>query len=368
MFLGLMVSTAVSFAGPFDAQVNENIAGLRSPEARVRYRAAERLGYLRSCAAEPALIEALNDDAAEVRRAAAMALGWCGTRESLRPLTDSLDDNDWTVRQAAHVSLTNLTGVEFAFNALGKLEDRHKQAAHWQRWVAAIPANSAPPEILKLLEEKLEEEIVGIGYAVQFSSVYKGSAEVLFDGRLRTGHWQTKNVKTPQWVLVDMVRPRAIDRVIVHQHSKPFVMTGWEVAVSVDGKTYKTVGEDRSGSSPVRLEVRFPRQSVRYVRVSSFGGVKLTYPTTITELEILAPGETPGAFLQEAPAEFEKVRYLWQAERAFRALGVFAPPDASGRIIKALGPAPAYSAANSPTVQAGLRALGRLRQPAGFDY
>ncbi|MBC8871482.1 MAG: hypothetical protein H8E44_18825 [Planctomycetes bacterium] len=173
---------------------------------------------------------------------------------------------------------------------------------------------------------------------------------------------------SPQWVLVDMVRPKIIDRVIVHQHSERFVMAGWEVAVSSDGKAYTTVGEDHSGSSPVRIEVRFPRQSVRYVRVSSFGGVNPTYPTTLTELEFLAPGETPAELSQEVPADPDLALFLWRRERAFRALSVFAPPDASQRIITALRPARTYSASHSPMVQAGLRALGRLRQPEGCEY
>ena len=109
-----------------------------------------------------------------------MALGWCGTRESLAPLADALADRDWTVRQAAHVSLTNLTGMEFAYDALGDAEERRKQAEHWRQWLAAIPPNTAPKEILELLEG----EAVGIGYDIQFSSVYKGSAEALFDGLL----------------------------------------------------------------------------------------------------------------------------------------------------------------------------------------
>ncbi len=364
MIFGSLIPTSILSAGPFQAQVSENIAGLNAPEARIRYRAAERLGYLRSDAAEQALLGALSDDVAEVRRAAAMALGWCGTRVSLGPLAETLDDRDWTVRQAAHVSLTNLTGMEFAYNALGDIQERQEQAEHWRQWLAGIPAGCAPPEILEFLEGAM----VGIDYAVQFSSVYKGSAEALFDGQLRPGYWQTKNVKTPQWVLVDMVRPRVIDRVTVHQHSERFVMASWEVAISVDGETYQTVGEERSGSSPVRIEVRFPRQSVRYVRVTSFGGVNPTYPTTLTELEILAPGETPAEFSQEMPPDLHMALFLWRRERAFRALGVFAPPDASQRIIAALRPARTYSAAHSPMVQAGLRALGRLRQPEGFDY
>ena len=236
LLCSLSISATVSFANPFDAQVSENVAGLKSPEMRVRYRSAERLGYLRSDAAEPALLDVLGDDAAEVRRAATMALGWCGTRMSLGPLVDALDDRDWTVRQAAHVSLTNLSGMEFAFNALGNLEERRKQAEHWRQWLAAVSPDAAPQDILELLGE----EMVGIGYAVQY--------------------------------------------------------------------------------------------------------------------------------FQDVPAEMEKIHHLWQGERAFRALSVFAPSDASRRIITALGSAPAYSAANSPMVQAGLRALGRLRQPDGFDY
>ena len=360
----MLIPVGVALAGPFDAQVDESVAGLKDPSAAVRYRSAERLGYLATDAAEPPLVEALGDDDDEVRRAAAMALGWCGTRASLRPLAVALDDPDWTVRQAAHVSLTNLSGMEFPFNALGKLESRKSQARHWRRWVAAVPHRTAPPEILALVPEK----IFGIGYSVEFSSIYKGSAEALFDGHLRPGYWQTKNVKTPQWVLVDLVEPRVIDRVVVYQHSERFVMAGWEVAVSVDGKTYETVGEDHGSSSPVRLEVKFPGRSVRYVRVSSLGGVNPTYPSTLTELQFLAPGETAAGPLEEAPVDREQVARLWQAERAFRALGVFAPDDASQRIIRGLGPAPPYSAAGSPTVQAGLRALGRLRQPEGFDY
>ncbi len=364
LILGAMTPATLAFAGPFESQVSENIAGLKSPETHIRYRSAERLGYLRSDAAEQALLDVLGDDAAEVRRAAAMALGWCGTRASLGPLAMALDDRDWTVRQAAHVSLTNMTGMEFAFDALGEGDDRRKQAEHWRQWLAAIPRDAAPPKILDFLEG----EMVEIDYDVQLSSVYKGSAEALFDGQLRPGYWQTKNVKTPQWVLVDMVRPRIIDHVIVHQHSERFVMAGWEVAVSADGETYKTVGEDRNGASPVRIEVQFPRQSVRYVRVTSFGGVNPTYPTTLTELEILAPGEPPAELSQESPPNPDMARFLWQRERALRALGVFAPPGASQRIITALRPARTNTAAHSPMVQAGLRALGRLRQPEGFDY
>jgi len=359
-----LTSTGVARAGPFDAQVAESVAGLKEISARARYRAAERLGYLGTDAAEPALIEALGDDAAEVRRGAAMALGWCGTRVALRPLVAVLDDDDWTVRQAAHVSLTNLSGMEFPFNALGELEQRRACARRWRRWVAAVPPDSAPPEILELLEEG----VFGVGHAIELSSVYKGSAEALFDGRLRPGYWQTKNVETPQWVLVDMIEPRVIDRVVVHQHSERFVMAGWEVAVSVDGETYETVGQDRGGSSPVRLEVRFSSRPARYVRVSSFGGVNPTYPTTLAEVQILAPGEDAALPPGEAAQRPEQMDRLWRAERAFRALGVFAPDDASQRIIDVLGPAPSYSAANSPTVQAGLRALGRLRQAEGFDY
>lgn len=43
LFPALLISAGVSFAGPFDVQVNESMVGLKDPAARTRYRSAERL-------------------------------------------------------------------------------------------------------------------------------------------------------------------------------------------------------------------------------------------------------------------------------------------------------------------------------------
>jgi hypothetical protein len=103
--------------GPYDRQVAEHLNKLAADASPGRARAAEALGFLRAYAAEPALIARLEDPSVEVRRRATMALAWCGSRLAVPPLLQKLDDEDWLVRQAAHVSLTNLTGMEFPFDA-----------------------------------------------------------------------------------------------------------------------------------------------------------------------------------------------------------------------------------------------------------
>jgi HEAT repeat protein len=94
--------------------------------AKPRAQAAELLGFLRAYRAEPALISALRDESEDVRLQAAMALGWCGGRAAVSPLIEALGDPSWTVRQAAHVALTNLTGMEFAFDALADRRQRNE--------------------------------------------------------------------------------------------------------------------------------------------------------------------------------------------------------------------------------------------------
>ena len=120
--------------GPYNAQVAENVAKLRAESAGDRAGAAEALGCLRAYSAQAALLERLGDSSAEVRRQAAMALAWCGGRSAVPPLLQALDDEDWIVRQAAHVSLTNLTGMEFPFSSPAPAERRRAQARRWRRW------------------------------------------------------------------------------------------------------------------------------------------------------------------------------------------------------------------------------------------
>jgi HEAT repeat protein len=135
---------------PYDLQVTEQVAKLQSRSADVRAGAAESLGLLRAYSAADTLVRALSDESEEVRRQAAMALGWCGDRRHTGPLLAALDDADWVVRQAAWVSLTNITAMQWPFDALAGPSVRNAQARHWRDWWAKVPQDVPPPEVLEL--------------------------------------------------------------------------------------------------------------------------------------------------------------------------------------------------------------------------
>ncbi|MHC4179970.1 MAG: HEAT repeat domain-containing protein, partial [Planctomycetota bacterium] len=341
-------------SGPYDAQVAESVARLRAGSPTVRAGAAEALGFLRAYSAEAALVERLADRSPDVRRQAALALAWCGGRKAVRPLLGALDDEDWIVRQAAHVSLTNLTGMEFPFNSPAPPEKRHAQAERWRRWWATVPGDRPPAEVLKLLAGP--KGLRGQG-PVTTSSTYKGPPEVLLDGRIGPGYWQTKNVPFPQWCTVDLGQPREIARVAVHQYGPAFVMTEYELATSLDNKEFKVVVR-RKAVTPVRLVIGFPKHKARYLRVTSYATKNPTYPTTFYEIEV--GGANRGKTLGTDPVE-------WRQERGLRALGTLGGKGASRAILEVLGPAPTTASNYRPTIGAGIRSLGRLREEAGFE-
>jgi HEAT repeat protein len=136
---------------PYDHQVAQQTDKLQAPSDKVRAGAAEALGYLRAYSAADALARALADDCAIVRREAALSLGWCGGRTAVQPLLNALDDRDWVVRQAAWVALTNITGMEFPFDALAKRSVRNEQLDKWGRWWAGVPTGVPPPDVIELL-------------------------------------------------------------------------------------------------------------------------------------------------------------------------------------------------------------------------
>jgi len=143
---------------PFQQQVTEQIELLQAGSLRERAGAAEALGYLRAYAAHTALLGALEDRIPAVRREAALSLAWCGNRAAVGPLTNLLDDPDWTVAQAAAVSLNNLTGMEFPFNALAADKLRSAQARAWRRWWSGVPADRPPAEIVALIGDPADPE------------------------------------------------------------------------------------------------------------------------------------------------------------------------------------------------------------------
>jgi hypothetical protein len=70
--VAVVATSPVAFAepvlGPFDQQVAEHVAGLRSDLPSERAWAAEALGFLRVYSVEDALVERLGDESVEVRR------------------------------------------------------------------------------------------------------------------------------------------------------------------------------------------------------------------------------------------------------------------------------------------------------------
>ena len=340
--------------GPYDAQVREKLANLRADSPRIRAGAAESLGFLRAGAAEPALIQRLEDSSVEVRRQAAMALAWCGRRKAVPPLLAALDDEDWIVRQAAHVSLTNLTGMEFPFNSTAPADRRRERAQRWRRWWATVPADRPPPEVLGLLAGP--KGIQGQG-PVATSSTYRGPPEVLLDGRIGPEFWQTKNVPFPQWCSVDLGKPKEIARVVVHQYGPAFVMTEYDLATSLDNRKFELVVR-RKGVTPVELAIDFPKRRARYVRITSYATRNPTYPTTFFEIEVA--GANRRKTLISDPVE-------WRQERGLRALGALGGKGATDAILDLLGPAPTTANKYRPTVSAGIRSLGRLGEETGLQ-
>ena len=81
-----------------------------------------------------------------------MALAWCGGRTAVSPLIEVLGDTDWVTRQSAHVSLTNLTAMEFPFDSLATPARRDRQATVWRDWWSAVPPDRPPADVLALLD------------------------------------------------------------------------------------------------------------------------------------------------------------------------------------------------------------------------
>lgn len=341
---------------PFDAQMDEDLAQLASSDPTVAAGAAERLGFLRAYRAEPALLAKLRSSGTEVARQAALALAWCGGRTAIPALIEALDHADWFTRQAAHVALTNLTGMEFPFNALAPTPRRSSEAKLWREWWATVPPDHPPKELLALLAGPRAL----MARNVTVSSAYKGPADVLIDGEFGPGFWQTKQVKPPQWCVIDLGREAELEQVTVHQYGPGYCMTEYELALSSNGEIFTPVRREK-GLTPVELIIAFAPQRARYVRITSFGAQNPKYPTTFYEIEV-REREAPASAL---PAN-EPI--AWRQERGARALGVLGGKGTSEALIDFLGKSPTSASAHRPAVRAAIRSLGRLREKTGFEY
>ena len=360
MLLGFATipNAATADESPFIRQVRENIARLGSEDPSERIEGIEKLGYMRAYAAEPSLLAMLGDETPDVRREAAMSLGWCGSRKALTPLIESLEDQDWSVRQAAWISLTNLTGLEIPFDGLASQDVRAGQVEAWKVWASSIPEDRPPAEILALVENAPRSASGQIAFA---STAYRGPPEVLLDGRRNGDYWQTKLVDPPQWVVIDIGRAKEIQRVVVHQYSDAFVMTGYELSVSLDNETYEVIETVKDQRTPVQLTIDFLARPVRYVKITSFGSVNPTYPTTFYEVEVL----TAEGIENQRITAVDSVP--WRLERGVRALGVFGGEGATEAVFDVLTDNPTTAADYRFMVIAGIRSLGRLRTEAAYE-
>lgn len=339
---------------PFGRHVAQQTAGLQAETAALRARAAENLGFLRAREAAPSLVRALGDGTADVRRAAALSLGWCGGRIHVPELLARLDDEDWTVRQAAWVALTNLTGMEWPFDALAAPPVRGAQADAWRAWWATVPPDRPPHEVLDLLRAEAAADLAH-GCSVVASTTYKGPPETLTDGNAAT-FWQTKNIPFPQDCTIDLGATTSVGCIVIEQYGPGFCMTDYSVSASVDGKTFGDVLRRRE-QTPPRLVLNFPPREARFVRIAAQAGENATYPTTFRNVRVYA----------EAPAD--KVAADRPVERGARALGALGGAGAAERLVALLGPQrgrEAATPAESAQVQVALRSLGRLGDPAGM--
>ncbi len=342
-------------SNPFLQQVAKHEARLQSKSPEVRAGACENLGYLRAYQTETNLIECLSDSSPIVRRQAAMALAWCGGRPTVVPLLEALNDDDWVTRQSAHISLTNLTGKQFPFDAMAPLAERKVQATKWRDWWSTIPRG-------KPLIEATKQPRVKQKWAVTVSSTYKGPPEALVDGQIGPEFWQTKGGEFPQWCTIDLGSVTEISRVAIYQHGPAFVLTDYELATSLDERTFEPV-ERRKTETDVKLIIDFPKRKARFVRITSHDSKRSIYPTTFYEVEI-GDRSSVGNLEQKAVADID----AWHLERKLRALGSLGGNGATDAVLAAIGPIPSKTRHERIAMRTGIRALGRLREEPGFDY
>ena len=276
----------LSSPGPYGQQVAEQMAALNDESAEARAVAAESLGFLRAYDAEAALIARLQDQSQLVRRAAALALAWCGGRQSVPSLLDALHDKDWLTRQSAHVALTNLTGMEFPFDAAAPADQREAEMAVWRNWWATVRPNETPAQITELIASVPRPWLHR--HRLTASSTYRGPLEVLLDGALGPRYWQTKNVPFPQSLTIDVGAAQEIGQVVVHQYGPRFVMTDYSLEVSEDNEHFQPVVR-RKQRSPVRLVLDVGGKVARYIRLTSYASANPVYPTTFFEVEVHGP-------------------------------------------------------------------------------
>lgn len=335
-----------------DATVNTLVEQLESPTMAPV--AAENLGILRAYRAADALAKAMQSESVDTRRAACLSLAWCGSRKQVPVLLKALEsDKDWSVRQAAWVALTNLTGMEFPFESHAKQDLRSGQTKAWRDWWAAVSKQNPQSE---LTPATTATQDLAANRPVTASSTYKGPASLLTGHkRGKFGFWQTKNVPFPQHCTIDLGRPRKMKAVVISQYAKGFCMTDYAIEISDDGKAYRELCRRKGATSP-SLSVTFQEVEARYLRIVSHASENATFPTTF--YRVSAFEQIPDKTTPQTPSSF------LARERAMRAMGSLGIRNSDTPILEIMTPYVRKSAREQEEklmVQAGIRALGRLR-------
>ena len=358
--VGLVIYSEPSYVkagfkvSPYQFQVSQKIRQFKSPDEKVRVAAVESFGYLRDFSSSNALIPMLQDLSPLVRREAAMALGWCGNRSHLNSLIALLSDKEWTVSQAASVSLSNLTGMDFLFDSMAPVEKKSVQIRVWKAWVNQLEKNKIPQDCINLLDNSFNPNLA-LHKKVKSNHTFKAfrsSPSRLTDGEREQSAWLA-TPGYPKNITVDLLKIENFSCVVIHQPEIQKSLTDFAIEVSADGLRFTEVFRQKS-SQEKELYVNFKAVSARYIRLVSYDSLDKSYAAAIYELEVY----------RESP-------HSYQTERGLRALGALSGKGATLEVIKVLAP---YLKSNSYVVepdrkiivQAGIRALGRLRDPAGY--
>lgn len=133
------VGAAAVAAGPdtpaaVTAPWHSELEGLASDNAGTRWNAVQALGETADPAVVPHLMDLLGDEDVFVRMAVARVLGDLKVPASVDRLIDALEDVEAVVRESAMVSLRDITGRTFKFDAVGSPSDRAKKVKAWRQW------------------------------------------------------------------------------------------------------------------------------------------------------------------------------------------------------------------------------------------
>ena len=113
---------------------HSSLADLANDNAGTRWNAVQALGETEDPAVVPHLLDLLGDDDVFVRMAVARVLGDLKVPASVERLIDALEDGEAVVRESAMVSLRDITGRNFKFDAVASSSDRAKKVKAWRQW------------------------------------------------------------------------------------------------------------------------------------------------------------------------------------------------------------------------------------------